>query len=174
MVIGLTRGAAGNSGNAEDLGHAGHHRPGRGHDPAHVRHRRRRGAAQADRPAFRRAGPAAHPPSPARPGLEPLAGPLPAGCGLPDHGGGGYGGHDLPPRRPGLDHRHDTDRADDPPSPVRLRGVRAGEKSDRRAAAVLRGSRRRGLRTAWVWPAGQRTARTRPPRSIERCPPCGL
>ena len=50
-----------------------------------------------------------------------------------------HGRHDLPPRRPGVDHRHDPGRADDPPAAVRLRGVRPGERSDRPIREVLRG-----------------------------------
>ena len=127
MVIGLTVGLLGIQGNAEDLGHLGHHGPGRRDDPADVRHRRGDRAAKADRPAVRRSRPAAHPPSPAGPRLDPLAGSMPAGGVVPDDRRCGHGRHDLPPRRPGVDRRHVAGRADDPPAAVRPRRVRLGQ-----------------------------------------------
>ena len=127
MVIGLTVGVLGMQGSLKTSATLGDHRPRRGDDPADVRHRRGHRAAKTDRPAVRHARSAAHPPSTARSRLEPLASAVPARRVVPDDRRRGHGRHDFPPRRLGLDHRHDPGGADDPPAAVRPRRVRFGQ-----------------------------------------------
>ena len=59
--------------------------------------------------------------------LDPLASPLPARRDLPDDRRRRHRRHDLPPRRPGLDRRHDAGRADDPPAALRPPRVCLGQ-----------------------------------------------
>ncbi len=58
--------------------------------------------------------------------VDPVASPVLDGGALPHDGRRGLRGHDLPPRGPRLDHRHDTGGVDDPHAAVRLRRVRPG------------------------------------------------